>query len=185
MADINGQTLGLLDAIRGAGGLRDGIDPDVPLLVLSAHAGRLARVRALERGADDVLGKPFAYPELHARVRAVLRRCHERPRRVIHAGGLVVDRTARRAWVGETEVELAPKEFELLAALAADPERVHTKAELLKAIWGLGSWARTRTLDSHAFRLRQKLRNAGAGEVLVNVWGVGYRLSPTPLDACA
>ncbi len=185
LADINGQTLGLLDAIRGAGGLRDGIDPDVPLLVLSGHAGQLARVRALERGADDVLAKPFSYAELHARVKAVMRRCHERPRRVIHVGGLVVDRTARRAWIGEREVWLSPKEFELLATLAAEPDRVHTKEELLRAVWGLGSWARTRTLDSHAFRLRQKLRNAGAGELVVSVWGVGLRLCSTPLEAAA
>lgn len=183
LADINGHTLGLLDAIRGAGGLRDGIDPSVPLFVLTARADQLARVRALERGADDVLAKPFSYSELHARVRAVLRRCYERPRRVIHAGGLVVDCTARRAWVGEVEVELSPKEFELLATLAAEPERVYTKEELLRAVWGLGTWARTRTLDSHAFRLRQKLKDAGAGEVVVNVWGVGLRLSSAPVGA--
>ena len=140
VADINGRTLGLLDAIRGAGGLRDGIDPSVPLLVLSARAGELARVRALERGADDVLAKPFSYPELHARIRAVIRRCHERPRHVIRAGGLVIDRGARRAWVREIELELSPKEFELLAMLAAEPERVYTRDELLSAIWGFGNW---------------------------------------------
>jgi DNA-binding response OmpR family regulator len=66
--------------------------------------------------------------------------------------------------------------------LAAEPERVHTKEELLRAVWGLGSWARTRTLDSHAFRLRQKLRAAGAGALVVNVWGVGLRLSSAPLE---
>jgi DNA-binding response OmpR family regulator len=185
VADINGQTLGLLDAIRGAGGLRDGIDSSVPLLVLSARAGELARVRALERGADDVLAKPFSYSELHARIRAVIRRCHERPRHVIRAGGLVIDRGARRAWVGETELELSPKEFELLATLAAEPERVYTKEELLRSIWGLGSWARTRTLDSHSFRLRQKLTRAGAGELVVNVWSVGLRLSSAALEQSA
>ena len=183
VADINGQTLGLLDAIRGAGGLRDGIDPSVPLLVLSARAGELARVRALERGADDVLAKPFSYSELHARIRAVIRRCHERPRHVIRAGGLVIDRGARRAWAGEIELELSPKEFELLAMLAAEPERVYTRDELLSAIWDFGSWARTRTLDSHAFRLRQKLKQAGAGGLVVNVWGVGLRLSSASLGA--
>ena len=72
LADLNGQTLGLLNAVRGAGGLRDGIDPYVPLVVLSSRTDELARVRALERGADDVLAKPFSYPELQARVAALL-----------------------------------------------------------------------------------------------------------------
>jgi DNA-binding response OmpR family regulator len=85
LADLNGQTLGLLDAVRGAGGLRDGIDPHVPLFVLSSRTDELARIRALERGADDVLAKPFSYSELRARVRAVLRRCYERPRQVCSA----------------------------------------------------------------------------------------------------
>jgi DNA-binding response OmpR family regulator len=139
-------------------------------------------VRALERGADDVLAKPFSYPELRARLGAVLRRCYGRPRQVLRVGGLTLDWGTRRAWIGEREVQLSVKEFELLAALAAEPERVHTKAELLRAVWGLGSWARTRTLDSHAFRLRQKLRGAGAGDLVVNVWGVGLRLSSAPLE---
>ena len=182
LADLNGQTLGLLDAVRGAGGLRDGIDPHIPLFVLSSRTDELARVRALERGADDVLAKPFSYPELRARLGAVLRRCYGRPRQVLRVGGLTLDRGTRRAWVGEREVELSAKEFELLAVLAAEPERVHTKEELLRVVWGLGSWARTRTLDSHAFRLRQKLRAAGAGELVSNVRGVGLRLSSAPLE---
>jgi DNA-binding response OmpR family regulator len=182
LADLNGQTLGLLDAVRGAGGLRDGIDPHVPLVVLSSRTDELARVRALERGADDVIAKPFSYPELRARLGAVLRRCYGRPRQVLRVGGLTLDRGTRRAWIGECEVELSVKEFELLVVLAAEPERVHTKAELLRAVWGLGSWARTRTLDSHAFRLRQKLRAAGAGDLVVSVWGVGLRLSSAPLE---
>jgi DNA-binding response OmpR family regulator len=149
IADVNGETLGLLDAIRGGGGLRDRIDPDVPFVVLSERADELARVRALERGADDVLAKPFSYPELRARIRAVIRRCYEDRRQLVRFGALVVDRTARRVWVGEHEVELSAKEFELLAVLAAEPERVYTKEELLSTVWGLGSWARTRTLESH------------------------------------
>ena len=101
LADLNGQTLGLLDAVRGAGGLRDGIDPHVPLVVLSSRTDELARVRALERGADDVLAKPFSYPELRARLGAVLRRCYGRPRQVLRVGSLTLDRGTRRVWVGE------------------------------------------------------------------------------------
>jgi DNA-binding winged helix-turn-helix (wHTH) protein len=101
---------------------------------------------------------------------------------VLRVGSLTLDRGTRRAWIGEREVELSVKEFELLTALAAEPERVHTKEELPRAVWRLGSWARTRTLDSHAFQLRQKLRAAGARDLVVNVWGVGLRLSSAPLE---
>jgi len=178
LADINGQTLGLLDAVRGGRGLAGEIDPDTPLIVLTANADELARVRVFDRGGDDVVAKPFSYPELRGRIRALLRRAHQRPpARVSQVGALTVDHLTREVRVGERLIELAAKEYELLQALIAEPTRVHTRQELLREVWGLNGQARTRTLDSHAFRLRQKLAAAEPGRALViNVWGVGYRL---------
>jgi DNA-binding response OmpR family regulator len=95
---------------------------------------------------------------------------------VLVAGELVVDRRTRRVSVGETLVALSAKEFELLAWLAAEPYRVFTKEELLREVWGFRALGRTRTLESHASRLRKKLRVNGDDRYLVNVWGVGYRL---------
>ncbi len=131
-----------------------------------------------ERGGDDVLSKPFSYPELRGRIRALLRRAHERPpARVSRAGALSVNHLAREVQVGEQRVELAAKEFALLQTLIAEPTRVFTREELLRGIWGHATFGHTRTLDSHAFRLRKKLAAAGPGRRLViSVWGVGYRL---------
>ena len=178
LADINGQTLGLLDTIRGGDGSAGEINPDTPMIVLTSRADELARVRVFDRGGDDVLAKPFSYPELRGRIRALLRRAHHRPpARVSRAGTLTVNHLTREVQVGEQPVELAAREYELLRALIADPTRVFTRQELLRDVWGLGVQARTRTLDSHAFRLRQKLAAAGPGRRLViSVWGVGYRL---------
>jgi DNA-binding response OmpR family regulator len=91
-------------------------------------------------------------------------------------GRLVVDPESRRATVGDVSLQLARKEFALLALLAAHPDRVFTKEELLAAIWDHTGPSRTRTLDSHASRLRRKLRKAGAEGMIVNSWGIGYRL---------
>jgi DNA-binding response OmpR family regulator len=113
-------------------------------------------------------------PELVARVAAVLRRRRgprEGPRRV---GDLVIDPATRSVRVGERPVDLANKEFALLRALAADPTRVFTKEELLRDVWDFRSLGRTRTLDSHASRLRRKLDPEHA-RFVVNCWGVGYR----------
>jgi DNA-binding response OmpR family regulator len=178
LADLNGQTLGLLDAVRGGEGPAREFDADTPMIVLTSRADELARVRVFERGGDDVLAKPFSYPELRGRIRALLRRAHERPpARISRAGALTVNHLTREVQVGEQPVELAAREYELLRALIADPTRVFTRGELLRDVWGLGVQARTRTLDSHAFRLRQKLAAAGPGRRLViSVWGVGYRL---------
>ena len=155
LADINGHTLGLLDAVRGAEGLAGEIDPYTPMIVLTSRADDLARVRVFERGGDDVLSKPFSYPELRGRIRALLRRA-----RVSRAGALTVNHLTREVRVGERVVELTAREYELLRTLIADPTRVFTREELLRDVWGLGTQARTRTLDSHAFRLRQKLAAA-------------------------
>jgi DNA-binding response OmpR family regulator len=133
-------------------------------------------VRALEGGCDDFLPRPFDYEELLARIRAVLRRTAPPAHEVLRAGVIEVDRTTRRVRVADRAIALAGKEFELLVALIGDPERVFTKEELLRDVWGFRSLGRTRTLDSHASRLRRKLSAHGDGPFITNVWGVGYRL---------
>lgn len=94
----------------------------------------------------------------------------------IRLGTLKVESAARRASVGETEVALSAKEFALLHVLAGQPSKVFSKPELLETVWGYSSNDRTRTLDSHASRLRVKLKEAGADGLVINCWGVGYRL---------
>ena len=150
---------------------------DVPVIVLGEpQADAVDRVRALERGCDDFLVQPFSYEELLARIRAVLRRTSPTPHEVRHAGAISADLATRTVTVGAVAVALAGKEYELLLKLMTDPTRVFTKEQLLRDVWGFRSLGRTRTLDSHASRLRRKLAAAGAGPVVVNVWGVGYRL---------
>jgi DNA-binding response OmpR family regulator len=153
-------------------------DRDVPVIVLGpAEADAVDRVRAFERGADDYLHRPVVYDELRARIRAVLRRTAPPAPARVHVGELAIDRHARVVTVRGRAVHLAGKEFELLSALATEPQRVFTKEELLRDVWGYRSFTRTRTLDSHVCRLRQKLERAGAPGLVVNVWGVGYKLS--------
>jgi DNA-binding response OmpR family regulator len=152
-------------------------DREVPVIVLGdTQEDAVDRVRAFDRGCDDYVPRPFHYDELLARIRAVLRRTapprHER----LHAGPILVDLVTRRATVHGRAVSMAAKEYELLAKLVTDPARVFTKEQLLREVWGYRSLGRTRTLDSHASRLRRKLRLAGAGPCVMNVWGVGYRL---------
>ena len=163
---------------EAARGLAGEIDPHTPLIVLTSRADELERVRVFDRGGDDVVAKPFSYPELRGRIRALLRRAHRpRPALVSRVGALTVNHLTREVRVGEQPVSLAAKEFALLQALIVDPTRVYTRQELLREVWGLNGQARTRTLDSHAFRLRRKLAATEPGRALViNVWGVGYRL---------
>jgi DNA-binding response OmpR family regulator len=150
---------------------------DVPVIVLGEpESDTVDRVRALERGCDDFLVRPFAYEELLARIRAVLRRTTPAAHEVRRAGPITADLATRSVTVGEVAVSLAGKEYELLLKLMTDPTRVFTKEQLLREVWGFRSLGRTRTLDSHASRLRRKLAAAGAGPAVVNVWGVGYRL---------
>ncbi len=152
-------------------------DRNVPVIVVTQRtADPVDRVRALDRGADDVLERPVAYVELVARIRAILRRTLTGDEERIEAGDLVIDRRTRRVLVRGTPVRLAGREFELAARLASDPTRVWTKGELLRDVWGFRADGLTRTVDSHACRLRAKLRVAESDTFVVNVWGVGYRL---------
>jgi len=154
-----------------------------PVIVLGpAEAEPGERVRAFRRGCDDYLTRPFQYDELVERMRAVLRRAGGRPAAPVVAGPLTIDPRARVVTVAGARVDLSQKEYELLLHLAADPERVFTKEELLRDVWGFRTRSRTRTLAAHASRLRRKLRAAEPSVELVdNKWGVGYRLlGPTP-----
>jgi DNA-binding response OmpR family regulator len=148
----------------------------VPVILLAPSSDPVERVRALDRGADDVIGRPFAYEELLARIRALLRRSSASAADILIADELVIDKRTRRVSVRDTLLVLSAKEFELLTRLAAEPYRVFTKEELLREVWGYRALGRTRTLESHASRLRKKLRLANGDRYIVNVWGVGYRL---------
>jgi DNA-binding response OmpR family regulator len=172
----DGSGLELLRRVREAGGTGSRIDERLPVVVLSARAGEIDRVRGFERGCDDFVPKPFAYGELRLRVGAVLRRASERRGEGrLRVGELDVDPVSREVHVRGARVTLSQKEFALLHRLAAEPTRVFTKAELLRDVWGFRALGSTRTLDSHACRLRQKL-GARGDRYVVNVWGVGYRL---------
>ena len=167
--------LDVLEEIRAADGVVSRFDPRLPVIVLTGRGGDDDRVRGLEFGADDYLVKPFHYPELRARIGAVLRRRLERRDGPCRVGELVIDPARRMAWVGQRQLQLANKEFSLLRVLASDPHRVFSKRELLGDVWGYRTPTKTRTLDSHASRLRRKL-DPERGRYVVNCWGVGYRL---------
>jgi DNA-binding response OmpR family regulator len=154
-----------------------GVVPDCPVIVLGG-ADPAARVRALAR-ADDCLPRPFVYEELLARIHALLRRCPPRIE-VTEVGPLAIDRAARRVTVLGQEVELSAKEFALLVKLASAPDRVFTREQLLRDVWGFRTYVPTRTLESHASRVRRKLTAAGLAGWIVNVWGVGYKLRHVP-----
>ena len=172
----DGSGLELLRKVREAGGSGARVDARMPLLVLSGRAGETDRVRGFERGADDFLAKPFSYVELRLRIAALLRRTRERPSEGrLRVGELELDPVAREVRLRGVRVTLSQKEFALLRRLAGEPTRVFTKSELLRDVWGFRAMGATRTLDSHACRLRQKLSVRG-DRFVVNVWGVGYRL---------
>ena len=145
-------------------------------VIVLGREGTNERVRALEH-CDDYLTRPFAYEELVARIRAVLRRRVPRVE-LVDLGELVIDRAARRALVHGKEVTLASKEYALLLRMAQDPDRVLTREQLLRDVWGFRTFVPTRTVESHASRVRCKLATAGLPGWVVNKWGVGYKLRP-------
>jgi DNA-binding response OmpR family regulator len=180
----DGSGLELVRRVRAADGVGR-LDPDMPLLMVTGSGGDLDRVRGFERGLDDYVVKPFSYPELRLRIAAVLRRSQVRLHRgLLRVGELEVDPAGRCATLRGVRVDLAAKEFALLRTLASSPTRVFTKEELLRDVWGFRARGSTRTLDSHACRLRAKLREEG-DQFVVNVWGVGYRLVDGPVEGGA
>jgi len=171
----------VLRRVREADGIASRLDPSTPLVLLTGRDGELDRVRGFERGADDYVCKPFSYPELRGRLAALLRRAdHRRRTGRLRVGELDIDPQARTARLRGETLALSQKEFALLRMLASEPARVFTKDELLRQIWGFRHLGTSRTLDSHACRLRHKLGVHG-DRFVVNVWGIGYRLVDGPV----
>jgi DNA-binding response OmpR family regulator len=156
-----------------------------PVLMLTAKTSELDRVLGLEVGADDYLTKPFSVPELIARVNAILRRSdqYQSPpnaddNEALQFGQLGIDPAKRQVLLGEKNVELTAKEFDLLWHFASNPGRVYTRAQLLDSVWGYGHDGYEHTVNSHINRLRAKIENDPARPAYITtVWGVGYKFS--------
>lgn len=156
-------------------------DSVVPIIIITGRRDDVERVVGLEVGADDYIVKPFKRSELVARVRALLRRVHEYPERdnqqELSAPPVHVWKNARRVTCYGEEVDLTPKEYELLCALASRPNEVISSDDLLWEVWEYPKDVRTRTLDVHIGRLRGKLeRDRGNPEIIITIPGVGYKL---------
>src|SRR5947209_7012168 len=159
--------------------------PYIPILMLTAKDDVVDKVLGLEMGADDYITKPFALRELEARIKSVLRRA--RTASSVEAGGdeapiirgkLRIDPAKREVTVGDRQVELTPKEFDLLRLFASNPGRVFPRKYLLEKIWDYSYEGYDRTIDSHINRLRAKIEdNPENPQLVLTVWGIGYKFS--------
>ncbi|MBA2132470.1 response regulator transcription factor [Capillibacterium thermochitinicola] len=153
-------------------------ESNLPIIMLTARGEESDRVLGLEIGADDYVVKPFSPRELTARVKATLRRrewdATSKPDRMNY-GDLVLDKKERRVFVAGQEVPLTPKEFDLLALMAASPSRVFSRDLLYEIVWGNDALGDVRTVDVHLTRLRSKIEERSDYRYLHTVWGIGYR----------
>jgi DNA-binding response OmpR family regulator len=147
---------------------------DAAVIVLTARSEEGDRVAALDEGADDYLVKPFGLAELQARIRAVSRRIRPNLPQLYTCGPLTVDPRTRRVTLNGAEIGLTPKEFDILAYLAADPGRVVSRRELIEQVWEATWYGPTKVLDVHVAALRRKLGVAG---MIETVYGHGFRLA--------
>jgi two-component system OmpR family response regulator len=148
-----------------------------PILMLTAKDGEWDQVEGLDTGADDYLTKPFSFPVLVARLRAVARRgARERPT-VLAAGDLRLDPAARRAWRGESELDLTAREFSMLAFLMRHPGDVVSKLQILDAVWGIDFDGDPNIVEVYVRHLRNKIDRPFGREAIQTLRGAGYRLA--------
>lgn len=156
----------------------DSLTKSIPIIMLTARGEEYDKVRGLEVGADDYVTKPFSPRELNARIKAVLRRrAPQMTDDPIELNGLRLDPTTHRVTGKGTTIELGPTEFRLLHFFMTNPERVHTRSQLLDKVWGDRVFVEDRTVDVHIRRLRNALSVSGHEDLIQTVRGAGYRLS--------
>ena len=155
---------------------------DVPILMVSAKKEDIDKIRGLGLGADDYITKPFSPSELVARVKAHLSRYErligngESKAEEIKIGGIRIDRTSRRVFVNEKEIPFTTKEFELLAFLAMNPNRVFSKEELFDKLWGMDAFGDIATVTVHVRKVREKIEiSTSEPQYIETIWGAGYR----------
>ena len=161
--------------------------PDVPILMLTARAEEESKLRGFAAGADDYITKPFSMEEFVARVKALLRRSRVEAIRTeappeISFGDLKLATRDFRCWVGDSELDLRPKEFSLLVTLAAEPGRLFTRVELAERVWGYTYLGDTRTIDTHVKNVRRKVEEPSGYRYIDTVRGVGYRFRVRPKE---
>jgi DNA-binding response OmpR family regulator len=180
VVDVMLPRLGGLEVVREI----RGEDPDLPVLILSAKGQETDKVAGLQLGADDYIVKPFGLKELLARIDALLRRRRARGetgqhRAVRRAGDIELDLDARKATVRGLPLELTSREFDLLVFFVTHPERVHSREQLMEAVWGSRYFGTARTVDNFVARLRAHIGDdAETPRHLETVRGVGYRFNP-------
>jgi two-component system, OmpR family, phosphate regulon response regulator PhoB len=156
----------------------DEFSKSIPIIMLTARGEEIDKVRGLEIGADDYITKPFSPRELNARIKAVLRRlAPQMTDDPIETGGLRLDPATHRVTGNGNPLDLGPTEFRLLHYLMSNPERVHSRSQVLDRVWGDRVFVEDRTVDVHIRRLRQALSATGHEELIQTVRGVGYRFS--------
>ena len=150
----------------------------IPIIMLTARGDETDKIRGLEVGADDYITKPFSPRELNARIKAVLRRrAPQMTDDPIEVSGLRLDPTTHRVSGNGSALDLGPTEFRLLHYLMSNPERVHSRSQVLDRVWGDRVFVEDRTVDVHIRRLRRALSESGHEEMIQTVRGVGYRFS--------
>ncbi|MBC3006619.1 response regulator transcription factor [Staphylococcus hominis] len=179
-----------MDGIEMSSKLRE--YKDTPIIMLTAKGEETNRVEGFESGADDYIVKPFSPREVVLRVKALLRRTQtSKPeqnephaRDVIEFNHLIIDNDAHRVLADQQQVNLTPKEYELLIYLAKTPNKVFDREQLLKEVWHYEFYGDLRTVDTHVKRLREKLNRVSeeAAHMIQTVWGVGYKFEVNTND---